>query len=400
MNVKSETSSRFAILPEGGLKEEAREWEDIETMCRTGRLSPDALIFLPEENVWRKLSDTALAACFRRREPVEAQTDRVASDKMRWDEEYEALAQQIRLDPRDTALRLRAAEVARAMGQIDAACGHYQEALDISPYHPRVAQEAKRNLPLSKWKRLRFLEKPPQVWEDPAAIFAYPFARGPLYLAVSAALLTGLFWTAWTAVPAFLLSSLWAVETIRSNSRGDRRPPLCKGLFADPFQRIAKPLAGTVAAALEISGVFAGIAGVLVVAHLGVETNVLLTIRKSPVLTVLLCTVSVFYLPAVMMLAAAPATRLRDIVNPKRIVRAIRVMETEYVLSVFFVALLFFAVWGAGTLLDSIPVVGRVFYAAAAAYLILAGGFVFGRLNGRFEEQLVSPAPTTESSPE
>lgn len=398
--MKSETSSRFAILPEGGLKEEVREWTDIETLCRAGRLSPNALIFLPEENTWKKLNDTDLAGCFRRYEATGASRDEASSSETRWEEEYESATQQIRLSPCDTELRLRAAEIARAMGQIDAACGHYQEALEISPYHPRVAQEAKRNLPPSKWKSLRFLEKPPQVWEDPAGVFAYPCARGPLYLAVPAVVLTGLFWTVWTVVPALLVLSLWAMETVRSASRGERRPPLWGGLLGDPLRRVAKPLAAAAVAGLELFSLFVVFAGILVVTRLSGESNVLLVIRKSPVLTVLLCTVSLFYLPTVIMLAAAPAARLRDIVNPKTVVYAIRVMETEYILSVCFVALLFCAMWGVGSLLDVIPVLGRVFYAAATVYILLAGGFVFGRLNGRFEERLERRTPDTESTPE
>jgi len=398
--MKSETSSRFAILPEGGLKEEVREWTDIETMCRTGQLSPNALIFLPEENTWMKLIDTDLAGSFRRYETARTNRDEASSSETRWDEEYEAVTQQIRLSPCDTALRLRAAEIARAMGQIDAACGHYQAALEISPYHPRVAQEAKRNLSPSKWKTLRFLEKPPQVWEDPAGVFAYPCARGPLYLAVPAVVLTGLFWTVWTVVPALFVLSLWAMETVRSTSRGARRPPLWEGLLADPLRRVAKPLAITAVAGLELFSLFAVFAGILVVTHLNGESNIFWVIRKSPVLTVLLCTVSLFYLPAVIMLAAAPAAKLRDIVNPKTIISAIRLMETEYVLSAFFVAVLFCAMWGVGSLLDSIPVLGRVFYAAATVYILLASGFVFGRLNGRFEERLEKRTPDTESTPE
>jgi hypothetical protein len=347
-----------------------------------------------------KLIDTDLAGCFKKVEGVGSNRDEASSSETRREKEYESVTQQIRLSPCDTVLRLRAAEIARTMGQIDAACGHYQEALEISPYHPRVAQEAKRNLPSSKWKTLKFLEKPPQVWEDPAGVFAYPCARGPLYLAIPAVVLTGLFWTVWTVVPAVLVLSLWAIETVRSTSRGGRRPPLWEGLLAEPRRRIAKPLGVTVAAELELFSLFAVFAGILVVTRLSGESNIILVIRKSPVLMVLLWTVGLFYLPAVIMLATAPAARLRDIANPKRIIAAIRVMETEYVLSVFFVALLSCAMWGVGSLLDFIPVLGRAFYAAATAYILLAGGFVFGRLNGRFEERLEKRTADTESPAE
>ena len=106
------------------------------------------------------------------------------------------------MNPTDVALRLRAADLALALRDVDAARDHYQKALEASPYHPRAAQEAKRKLPPSKWKSLRYLEKPPPVWDTPAAIFTYPYSRGPLYIAVPAVVLAGLLWTVWTAISA------------------------------------------------------------------------------------------------------------------------------------------------------------------------------------------------------
>lgn len=398
--MRSATGERFSVLPKGEFKEEAWEWSHLEAMCRAGRLSPDTLIFLPDENAWKKLVDTDLARCFEQTARAGEIQGPAPSDGAGDEESDETLLEQIRAEPNDIALRLKAAELAVAAGKTDAARDHYQQALETSPYHPRVAQEAKRRLPPSKWKSLRYLEKPPQVWEAPGEIFAYAFSRGPLYFIVPTAVLTGLFWTVWTAVPALLALSLWAIETVRSASLGEIRAPLLKPMFADPVRRIARPAAVTVLAAAGLSALFVALAGILIVTHRSGEPNVFLVIKKSPVLTVLLCTLSLVYLPAVIMLAGASARGLFAIVNPKTVVSAIRVMEMEYLLSLSIIALLFSAMWGIGALAGPVPVVGRVFYAAAAVYIVLCGGFVLGRLYGRFREQLDTPARATESDTE
>jgi hypothetical protein len=63
-------------------------------------------------------------------------------------------------------------------------------------------------------------------------------------------------------------------------------------------------------------------------------------------------------------------------------------MEKEYVEAVFFVGLLLCLSWGAGALIDTVPFAARVLHATAAVYILLAGGYVFGRLYARFAEQL------------
>ncbi len=395
--MRSTTGSRFSILPEGEFKEEVFEWSDIEAMCRAGRLSPNTLVFLPDENAWKKLSDTELAGCFEKPARSGGMPPHAPSNETSDQEGYESLLEQIRLNPSDVALRLSAAELALEAGKTDVARDHYQRALESSPYHPRVAQEAKRRLPLSKWKSLRYLEKPPQVWETPSAIFAYPCSRGPLYLAVPAVALTGLFWTVWTAVPALLALSLWAMEIVRTTSRGENRTPLWHGLVGDPLRRIVRPAFVTVLVAAELSALFIALAGILVVTRMSGERNVFLVIERSPVLTVLLCTLVLSYFPAVVMLAGASARGLRGILNPKQVVSAIRAMESEYLVSASIIAVLFVAMWGVGAFVDSIPVVGRVFYAAATVYILLCSGFVLGRLYGRFGEKLDALEQNPES---
>jgi hypothetical protein len=63
-------------------------------------------------------------------------------------------------------------------------------------------------------------------------------------------------------------------------------------------------------------------------------------------------------------------------------------MEGEYLISVLFAAILFCAAWGIGALLGGVPLVDRAFYAAATAYVLLAGSFVFGRLQARFSDDM------------
>jgi hypothetical protein len=398
--MKNATGSRFSVIPQGGLKEESWEWSDIEAMCRAGRLSPQSLIYIPEEEAWKKLSESKLATCFPKRDASDGEKDAASAQKTLRQEEYDRVLEQIRSNPGDIRLRLTAAELALAMGRTERARDHFQEALDIQPYYPRAAQEAKRNLPPSLWRTLKCLEKPPQVWEDPAAVFMFPYSRGPLYIFVAAAAVFGFFWTFWTAIPGFVALSLWAMETTRGVSKGENRAPLWDGFAGDPVGRIARPIGIAVLGGLELAGVFAAFAGLLLVTRMTSEPNVLLVIGKSALLTVLLATTSLLYLPAMAMLSITPAARWTQAINPKTAVRAVRVMEGEYLLSVLFVAALFSAAWGVDALLGGVPLVDRAFAAAATVYVLLAGSFVFGRLHARFRDDLESRVLGARSSSE
>jgi hypothetical protein len=386
--MKSATGNRFSIIPQGALKEEFWEWAAIEEMCRAGKLSPQSLIFLPEEDAWKKLSESKLASCFPKSDGAAAAKAGSPPETGGHREEYDGVLEQIRTSPGDAGLRVTAAQIALAMGKTERARDHFQEALEIQPYHPRVAQEAKRNLPPSVWKTLKCLEKPAPVWDDPAAVFGFPYSRGPAYLAAASALLFGLMWSLWTVVPAFLLLSLWVTETARRASRGETRAPLWDGFAGDPLGRIARPLAVAMLGALEVVAVFAAIGEVLLLAKLSNEPNFFFAVWKSELLVVIFSTVSILYLPAVMMLSITPAARMTEAVDPRVVVRAIRLMEGEYLLCVLFAAILFSATWGIEALLGGVPLVDRAFYAVATVYILLAGSFVFGRLQARFGDDL------------
>jgi len=398
--MQSTKNTQYSVLQEGALKEETWEWDDLAAMCRAGRMSPESLVFIPEDNGWKKLHDTPLAEHFSADSATEAADSRESSQLEDISSRYDALIGEMNENPNDNDLTLHAAELALAKGDVEAACKHYQRALEISPYHPRVGQEAKRNLPASKWRTLRFLDKPPHVGEDPLAVLAFPFARGPLYFIIPAVVLAGLSLTMWALIPAVFVMALWAIETTRSSLSNERKPPLWHGVAKDPSSRMLKPLLAVIINATGLLLPFAVIAGVLLVMGKGAGPDIVTTIKKSPVMMVVAVTVVMLCFPAVLSIAASANKRLIDMINPRRITDAIRVMELEYLSAVLFNAALLGVTWWAGSLFEAVPVFGRVFYASAAVYILLAGGFVIGRVYARFAERLDSPAPAVQSGPE
>jgi hypothetical protein len=394
--MQSTKNKSFSVLQEGSLKEETWESEDLAAVCRAGRMSPNSLVFIPDEGGWKPLHETVFAEYF----GVEQAAVSEATQNDEISARYTALLSELHDNPDDVDLTLHAGELALAGGDVEAATRHYQRALEINPYHPRVAQEAKRNLPATKWRTLRFLDKPPHVWEEPLALVAYPLSRGPVYFALPAAVVFGLSFTPWTLIPAVLALTLWAVEVIRASAAKEKTPPLWHGLAGDPVGRAVSPLVAAAAHMALVVAPFVAAAGVLVALGKGSGTDIASTLQKSPVMMVMVVTGAILYLPAAATVAASSKKRLLDAVNPLVVISAIRVMEVEYIAAVMFNVLLLVGTWTVGRLLEPIPVAGRVFFAVAAVYVVLAGGFVMGRVYARFAERLDCPRPDPGSSPE
>ncbi|MEJ2722794.1 MAG: hypothetical protein P8181_16900, partial [bacterium] len=205
--------------------------------------------------------------------------------------EYEEALNGIRENPMDQDPILNAAEIALAMNNRDAARDHYQHALEMTPYHPRVAQEAKRNLPAAQWRTLRFLEKPPHIWEEPFYLGAYPAARGPLYMIVPGAVCFASSWSLWTTVGAGLLLGLWLMEIIAVSSRGRAKPPEWRAPVSGSVKTILKRTVVLVGTVLGISLPFAAVAMVLMATGQSHRAGVIEAIAGSPVLSVLIFTV-------------------------------------------------------------------------------------------------------------
>ncbi len=396
--MQSTKNTQYSVLQEGALKEETWEWADLVAMCQARRISPRSLIFIPEDNGWKALIDTPLGEYFETNPAVGTESPGDAAQLEAINDRYEAVVGELRETPDDIDLALNAGELALAKGDTDAAHGHYQRALEISPYHPRVAQEAKRNLRASEWRTLRFLDKPPHVWEEPVAIFAYPFARGAVYFAVPTAVLAVLSFTLWSLIPAVLVMFLWAIETVRSSQNGERKPPLWHPLTKDFSGRVLKPMSAALINTAVLLLPFIAAAGVLIVLGKGVGSDIVATIEKSPVITVAGITSVLLFLPAILSIIASSNKRLIEMIDPRGIVETIRVMELEYLAAVLFNVILLSAVLLGGRLFHGVPVLNHVLYAAAAVYALLAGGFVLGKVYARFAERLETTG--RESGPE
>ncbi|UCH82835.1 MAG: hypothetical protein JSW50_10185 [Candidatus Latescibacterota bacterium] len=378
--MKNATKAGYPVLQKGALKEEVWEWADLEASARAGRLSPDSLIFFSEDNTWRKAADTDLASCLSVASPSEPDRE--------LESEYEDALADVNQNPVDHGPLLHAAELAMAIGNKDLAREHYQKALELSPFHPRVAQEAKRNLPPRDLRTLRLLQKPPHVWEEPLRLAAYPAARGPLYILIPMLVVFAMTWSVWTLIPCAFLLGLWGMEVIARSSTGEFRPPHWRSLVVNAGRTHLKRFTSLFGATLELYLPFIAIAALLMIIGQSDRSNPLEVVSKSPVLSVLVFTASLVYLPAVLMLVSANGTRIRDALNPLQIGSAIRLMEGEYIAAVVFILALTCAIWGLGRPLGSILVAPRVLYAASTVYAVLAGGFVLGRLFARFREQL------------
>jgi hypothetical protein len=354
----SDLEKGFYVLKVGALQEEPCAWSDIEAMCVAGTLSPEALIFLPAENDWRKVRDTELASLFDDRLPMMQD---------------------------DTGNTVVASTYVRK-GERDKAKDHFQEALEANRYHPRIVQEAKRNLRPSEWKTLRFREQTPPVWEDVGEFAAYPLGRGPVYLAILTIVLAALFWIPSLRLPAALVLFLGVVLAARATAGGERRPPLWHRFLSEPRATLLNPIMAAFVVGAELYGPFLLAAQIIVWINRGGEANLLLLIAKSPLMLVLLSTASLLYLPAVIVLLATRSVAIIRVFNPARVLLAVARMEREYVATVGIVVLLFCSWLGMATLLGRVPYAGHIVSVAIGVYGSLLAAFVLGRLCSRFAD--------------
>jgi hypothetical protein len=132
----------------------------------------------------------------------------------------------------------------------------------------------------------------------------------------------------------------------------------------------------------------------------GADAGIAATIRKSPVMMVTVVTGMMLYLPAALAVAASGKKRFLDAVNPKTVFNTIRVMEIEYLAVVVFAVLQLVGALTVGRWLEPLPVIGRLFLSVAAVYIVLAGGFVLGRVHARFAERLEPSNNVSTSGPE
>ena len=379
----SETKNVYYLFKQGAVQEEPWEWSDLEAMCRDGRLSPDSLIFIPDENEWRKASETDLAPLIDQ-VPGAGDDDEAQAAAMR--EGYERALEHIEQNPELLVGLLNAAEIAAAMGNHEAAWEHYQRALQQHPYHPRAVQEAKKNLLPADWVRLRYLNKPPSIWHRVESIFTYPLSRGPLYVVIPGLVLGGLWWLPGGALVGGVILYLWAIQVIRAAGLLEPRPPLWHRLLSEPKEALAKPLWMAVVIGAELYLPFLVFGQIF--AATGTAPNALTAIQSSPFLIVGVFTVSLVYLPAVLVLGTSPVAAMTSAFNPLQVVKMIGKMDKEYMAAAGYIVLMF-CLWGMINLgLERIPVAGRIIATLLGVYVMLTSGLVLGRLQARFKEQI------------
>jgi hypothetical protein len=383
----SETKSKYFLFEEGAVQEEPWEWEELEALCRSGRLSPDSLIFMPEENDWKKAADTELAPLFEGLEtPGEDTGGEMDPEEMA--EAYRNAVEQVEQNPDLLPARLNAAEIAIALDNREAAQAHYQDALNHHPYHPRAVQEAKRNLVPAEWVQLRYLGRPPSIWERIDGVFSYPLARGPLYLVIPALALSALWWLPVTSVLGGTILFLWGIQVLRSSALLEPTPPLWHRLLTEPGEALVRPVILAAVVFLEVYLPFIIFGQMLVSSGASPAPNAFTALQTSPFLTVLIFTITLIYLPAVLVVGMFPDGKVSDAFKPVYVAKAIRIMEKEYLVAAGYMVLML-CLWGFINLgLEKIPIAGRIVATLLGVYAMVTAGLVLGRLQARFKEQM------------
>jgi hypothetical protein len=370
-----------------GGEPEPRTWEDIVAMCRSGHLSPESLIFFPDENGWQKAADTDLAQLFGERgSPADDPgPDQNAQAELK--DEYNQLRRQLEGTPADWNQMVQLAEMALTVGDRAGAIKHFQEALNSHRYHPRVRRRIKQCLSRDEWQNLRYFSRQEPIWEDVVGLVSYPFTRGPLYLAIPTVVFAALFWIPAVALAAVLLLYLWVAEVIRATANGDTKPPLWHGAVSDPVNTVLKSLGVALIVGAELYLPFLLVATIMATTG-GVQSDAWTVMQKSPLMIVIMATLTLLYVPAVLVIAGGSEVDIKRIANPRQVIFAILKMEHEYVASIGIVAVLV-AIWGILSYVFSfIPFVGHVVAVALGMYVLVTAGLVVGRLQSRFSEQL------------
>jgi len=366
---------------------EPQSWDDILAMCRSGHLSMESLIFFEETGEWKKAADTELAALLEDQQAGAGTAGSVDSDQSQLREQYDQLLCEVEGLAGDWNKHVQLAEMAVALGDRASAVNHFQDALKANRYHPLVAQKARRLLKRDEWQDLHYLSRPEPIWNIPGTLVGYPLARGPLYLAIPTLVFSALFWLPSVAVLGAILLYLWTAEVIRVAAAGEAKPPLWHGVKSDPVSTVLKPLGVALIVCVELYVPFIVLA--TVIAMMGdTQSYAWTVIQHSPIMIVVVSTLTLLYVPAVLVMANGPDTDVKNIANPRRVVSVMLRMDHEYVASVGIIAVLV-AAWGVLAYgLTLIPFAGRVIAVGLGLYVVVAGGMVVGRLQSRFTEEL------------
>jgi hypothetical protein len=378
MTTASETL--YYVLREGSTREEQWSWNDVEELCRSGELTPQARIFLPDEERWAAIEETKLANLVS--SPAGA-GDTVDEARAAVEAEYKSALERVTEDPDLLEARLDAGILASELGLREEARGHFQTVLHRYPYHARTAQEVHRRFNRAELKSFRYLDRPAPIWEDLAELGRMPFARGPLYVIVPALVFAGLSWVPGGTVVSAAIMFLWAFQNMEYTARGASKPAEWNRSFSDPWKKLARPallMAAVVAQWLVLVG-----GGAVLAYRLGNagDKSLWSFASESPVMLVLGFILAVLYLPAAMVSIGGFTGPVTKTLDPRRLGRTIVRMEHEYVYTVFLLAAVGIATGVLRIALGWIPVFGQIAFGVALACAAPMCGLILGRLLGR-----------------
>ncbi len=379
MTTSSETL--YYVLREGSTREEQLTWSDAEQLCRSGKLSPRAKIFLPDEERWAAVGETRLAAVIGA-ESSEA-TGEENDARAGIEAEYQQALERIETEPDMLEAHLDAGILADELGKRDEARAHFQTVLHRYPYHARAAAEVHRRFNKAEQKKIRYLDRPAPVWEDVLDLARIPFGRGPLYV-----MLTTLAFGLLSFVPAgwavsYAIAFLWAFQVMEYTARGGVKLPDWNRSFKDPWKKLARPALLMSAVVAQWMVIVVGSAKIESLVKHGEMESLWYFVTQSPVILVVGSILGVLYLPAAMVSLGGFSGPVTKTLDPRRLVRTIARMEHEYVYTVMLIAALVIVLGILRMTIGAIPLVGDLVFAGALACATPMCGLILGRLLGR-----------------
>jgi hypothetical protein len=381
------------IIPEGATQEEACTWQELESACQMGRLSPDTLIYLPDKDVWEKAIYTELRRYFRAGDDaaIESEAHEDAADTLEiLRTAYEEACRQSRLSPDSPQIHLNAARAALAVEDREAAGEHCQNAIALQPFDQKIAAEIKRILGPVDSRKLRLLERPAPFWEDIQQLVTFPIQSGLVWFLIPAAIIAFLALIPMLRVTAAVMCFLWAYATILQLASGSRNPLDFRQLSQRTYKEITKSLLIGAAVFAELYLPFIIIAEIFILTGISDRSNVIQLIQHNEVLLVFIWVAGVLYLPAAFAVSASSGSGWKKSLDVRNVYKAVLSMEAEY-LAAIVVIFIPVTAWGIGRLfLASIPVAGIVVPAAFGLYGLIISGMVIGLLSARYRHTWTS----------
>ena len=379
MTVSSETL--YYVLREGSSREEQVTWSDAEQLCRSGKLTPQAKIFLPDEERWAAVGETRLAAVIDAGSPEAGGEENDARAGI--EAEYKQALERIETEPDMLEAHLDAGILADELGKREEARAHFQTVLHRYPYHARAAAEVHRRFNKLEQRKIRYLDRPAPVWEDILDLARIPFSRGPLYV-----MLTTLAFGLLSFVPAgwvgsYAIAFLWAFQVMEYTARGGVKLPDWNRSFKDPWKKLARPALLMSAVVAQWMLIVVGSAKIESAVKHGEMESLWHYVTQSPVILVVGSILGVLYLPAAMVSLGGFSGPVTKTLDPRRLVRMVVRMEHEYVYSMMLIGALVIVLGILRMTIGAIPVVGDLVFAGALACATPMCGLILGRLLGR-----------------